>query len=242
VSAAPPAGWRLRVHESLPSTSDLLLRLAAAGEPEGLAVLAHRQTAGRGRDGRVWESQAGNLHLSLLLRPGGPAREAPQWGLLAAVALHDALAPLLPEPGRLRLKWPNDLLLGEAKLAGMLCESAADAAGGMEWLVIGLGANLAAAPQVEGRATTCLAQHAAPPSAEDFACRLLAAFEARRETLRQGGFAAIRAAWVARGPATLAPLVMRNGVAGRYQGLAEDGSLLLETNGRIHAVTSGEVN
>jgi BirA family biotin operon repressor/biotin-[acetyl-CoA-carboxylase] ligase len=153
------------VEEEVPSTSDLLLRLAAAGEPEGLALLARRQTAGRGRDGRGWTSPAGNLSLSLLLRPDAPARDAPHWALLAAVALAEALAPSLPNPAALRLKWPNDLLLHGAKLAGVLVESAATRDGRIEWLVVGLGANLAVAPAVPGRATACLADHSRRPAA-----------------------------------------------------------------------------
>uniref|UniRef100_UPI001F031436 biotin--[acetyl-CoA-carboxylase] ligase n=1 Tax=Falsiroseomonas oryziterrae TaxID=2911368 RepID=UPI001F031436 len=157
-----PPGWRLRVEPELPSTSDLLIRLAAAGEPEGLAVLARRQTAGRGQQGRSWRSPAGNLYVSVLLRPGRPAHEAPLFAILAAVALAEALEPFLPDPSALRLKWPNDLLLGGAKLAGVLCESAA-AEGRIEWIVLGCGANLAVAPQVEGRATACLAGEGPAP-------------------------------------------------------------------------------
>jgi BirA family biotin operon repressor/biotin-[acetyl-CoA-carboxylase] ligase len=229
------------VHESLGSTSDLLLRLAAGGEPGGLAVLAHRQTAGRGRDGRPWESVAGNMHLSLLIRPEGPAREAPQWGLLAAVALHDALAPHLPDAAALTLKWPNDVLLSGAKVAGMLCECAADAGQRIEWLVIGLGANLAFAPAVPGRPTACLADHGKPPGPEAMACAVLAAFEHWRGIRVAEGFGPIRAAWMARGPRPDAALSIRGGIAGRYQGLAEDGSLLLASGGRVHAVVSGEL-
>ncbi|MGK7866796.1 biotin--[acetyl-CoA-carboxylase] ligase [Falsiroseomonas sp. E2-1-a20] len=232
-----PPGWRLRVHESLTSTSDLLLRLAAAGEPEGLAVLARRQTGGRGRDGRRWESPAGNMYLSVLLRPAGPAREAGQWSLLAAVALADALAGFAPDPTAIALKWPNDVLLDEAKLAGLICESAADAEGRMEWLVIGLGANLAVAPALEDRATTCLG--AVPP--EDVAVALLAALDRWRRAWLVEGFGAIRTAWMARGPKLDAHLAIRGSIAGRYAGLAEDGSLLLATGGRVHAIASGEI-
>jgi BirA family biotin operon repressor/biotin-[acetyl-CoA-carboxylase] ligase len=236
--AAPPPGWRLRVHESLPSTSDLVLRLAAAGEPEGLAVLGRRQTGGRGRDGRVWESPAGNMYLSVLLRPAGPAREAGRWSLLAAVALADALSGFAPDPGALALKWPNDVLLGGAKLAGLLCESAADAEGRLEWLVIGFGANLAVAPALEDRATACLG--AIPP--EQVAVAVLAALDRWRRAWMVEGFGAIRSAWMARGPALDQHLAMRGGLSGRYAGLAEDGSLLLATGGRVHAVASGEVS
>jgi len=239
VNHALPPGWRLRIHASLPSTSDLLLRLAADGEPGGLAVLAHRQTAGRGRDGRPWRSEPGNLHLSLLLRPEGTAREAHQWGLLAAVALHDALAAWAPDPEMLVLKWPNDVMLGGAKLAGILCESAADAAGRLEWLVIGLGANLSHAPSVPGRATASLPL---APGAEAMAAAVLERFAHWQSRQLAEGFAAIRVAWMARGPAQEAPLILRGGLAGGYRGLGDNGSLLLAAGGVVHAVLSGEVD
>jgi BirA family transcriptional regulator, biotin operon repressor / biotin---[acetyl-CoA-carboxylase] ligase len=125
--------WRLRVHEVLPSTSDLCRSLAADGEPAGLAVLARRQTRGRGSRGRDWESPPGNLFLSVLLRPAGRARDAAQWSLLAGVALGEAFAAYLPDASMLRLKWPNDVLVGGKKIAGILVDSSADAAGMVGW-------------------------------------------------------------------------------------------------------------
>lgn len=237
--------FRLRIHEALPSTSDLVAQLAGAGEPDGLAVLARRQTAGRGTQGRAWESRAGNLHLSVLLRPAELLRHAPQWGLLAAVALADVVAPLLPDPTVLALKWPNDLMLGGAKAAGILSEAAADDRGGIAWLCLGIGVNLAHAPEVPGRTTACLADAGiVPPAPEAFAESLLSALDRRRTQRLTEGFAPIRAAWLARGPAPDSHLTVRRGgaeIAGRFAGLAEDGSLLLATDGRIHAVASGEV-
>lgn len=248
-SPASSRGWRLRVHESLGSTSDLILERAAAGEPEGLAVLARRQTAGRGRDGRLWESPAGNLYLSALLRPGGPASRTPQWALLGAVALAEAAAARLPDPARLVLKWPNDLLLdGGAKLAGVLVEGAAAPDGSLEWLVMGFGANLAAPPPVPDRPTACLRDAgAASVAPEVFAAELLAALDRWRDRMRRDGFAAIREAWLARGPAPGAPLRVRrpggvDHLHGSFAGLAEDGSLLLSVEGEgLRAVSVGEI-
>ncbi|HZF77571.1 MAG TPA: biotin--[acetyl-CoA-carboxylase] ligase [Acetobacteraceae bacterium] len=240
-AAALPPGWRLRIHEALPSTSDLLVRLAAAGESEGLAVMARRQSAGRGRDGRVWESPAGNLYISVLLRPGGPAREAPQWALLAAVALAEALSGFVPDPSALRLKWPNDLLLGGAKCAGVLAEASATPEGRTEWLVLGMGANLVVAPEVPGRHTAALG--IARPAEEVAAALLIALARWRRARLLEG-FAPIRTAWVARGPELGDHIVIQRPagpVAGRYAGLAEDGALLLSTGSRVHAMTTGEI-
>ncbi len=240
MSGLPP-GWRLRIHETLPSTSDLLLQLAVAGEPEGLAVMARQQSAGRGRDGRVWESPRGNLYLSLLLRPGGPAREAPQWALLAAVALHEVLAPLLHEPEALRLKWPNDLLLGGAKCAGVLAEASATAEGRTDWLVLGIGANLAAAPQLPDRPTAAL--RVSGP-VEEVAGALLGAIARWRRVRLLEGFRPVRAAWMERGPALETAITVRGPsgpIHGRFVGLAEDGALLISTGGRVHAVSSGEI-
>lgn len=235
---AEPPPWRLRVEAELPSTSDLLIRLAAAGEAEGLAILARRQTAGRGREGRAWASPAGNLHLSVLLRPLTPAREAAIWALFGAVTLAEALAPHLPEPAALRLKWPNDLMLGGAKLGGVLCESAADAAGRLEWLVIGLGANLAEAPVVPGRATARLPRPVPP---ETVATGLLAAMQA----WRRRPAAELVAAWMARGPEPGSPLTLRGGAGettGRYAGLAPDGALLLDTAAGLRRFGAGELD
>lgn len=239
------AAFRLSVHEALPSTSDLVARLAEAGEPEGLAVLARRQTAGRGTQGRGWESPAGNLHLSVLLRPDEPLRTASQWGLLAAVALADAVAEVLPDPAAVALKWPNDLLLGGAKAAGILAEASAGPAGRIGWLCLGIGVNLAHAPAVQGRATACLAgQGIAPPDPAVFAERLLAALDRWRGRRAREGFGPVRAAWLARAPGLGSHLVIRRDgrdIAGSFAGLAEDGSLLLAAGGRINAVASGEV-
>lgn len=239
VPASLPAGWRLEVHASLPSTSSLLVRRAEAGEAEGLAILALEQTAGRGRAGRGWASPPGNLHLSVLLRPGGPAREAPQWGLLAGVALAEAAAEIAPDPAALRLKWPNDLLRGGAKCAGILAESALAPDGGLAWLALGIGVNLAHAPALPDRATATLD---AAESAEPFAARLLARLDHWRAVRQARGFGPVRDAWCRHGPRPGETLTLRDlPGTGLFAGLAEDGSLLLEIDGTRRAVAAGEV-
>jgi BirA family biotin operon repressor/biotin-[acetyl-CoA-carboxylase] ligase len=238
---ALPPGWRLRIEESLGSTNDVAAQLAAAGEPGGLAILAHRQTSGRGRDGRAWASPAGNLYLSVLLRPDAAVRDAGHFALAAAVALAEVLEPELPDPAVLRLKWPNDLLLDGAKLAGVLCESSARADGRLDWLVIGMGANLAVAPEVPGRATACLPAAAEP---EEVAVRLLRALAAWEARLAAEGFGPLRVAWMRRGPAQGAQLTLRSGTGhttGSYRGLDDDGALLMQAEGRLGRFASGEV-
>ena len=236
--------FRLSVHDSLPSTSDLCRARALDGEPEGLAVLARRQTRGRGTNGRAWQSPAGNLYLSVLLRPAEPARHAGQWSLLAAVALAEALTPLLPDPQALALKWPNDALLHGRKLAGILTETSAGPDGMLSFLVIGFGVNLSEAPQLPDRPTACLAEASPPPAPEVFADHLLAALDTWREVRAREGFAIVREAWLARGPQPEAPLQVRLGAttqAGRFAGLGPDGSLLLATAAGIRTFVAGEV-
>lgn len=239
-------GFRLEVHEALPSTSDLVAARAAAGEPAGLAVLARRQTAGRGTQGRAWKSVTGNLHLTVLLRPRGMVREAPQWGLLAGVALAETIAPLLPDARVLSLKWPNDVLLRGRKLAGILAEAAADPKGGIAWLSLGIGVNLAEAPRVADRETASLAgEGLVPPAPTAFAIQLLERLDQWCERRRARGFGAVRSAWLRWGPPPDAPIrVSAPGggmMAGRFAGLAEDGSLLLTEEGRVQRLSAGEV-
>lgn len=236
-----PAGWRLEVHAALPSTSDRIASAADAGEAAGLAVLAHRQTAGRGRAGRGWASPPGNLYLSVLLRPDGPARASAQWALLAGVALIEAAREFDPEPGALRLKWPNDLLRHGAKLAGILAETSLAPDGSLAWLCLGIGVNLAHAPALPDRPTACLGGAVVP---EAFATRLIGRLDhwCRRQAAE--GFAPVRAAWAGFGPAIGAPLELRGGpvTGGTFAGLAEDGSLLLVADGQTHMIRAGEIS
>lgn len=226
--------FRLTVYETLPSTSALLAELAEAGEPAGLAIMARRQSAGRGTQGRRWDSPAGNLAISILLRPDAALREAPQWALLGAVAMRDAAGP------RTRLKWPNDLMLDGAKAGGILTESAATPGGRIAWLSLGIGVNLAQAPRLPDRPTAALG--AEPP--EDFAARLLDALAHWHARRLAEGFAAIRDAWMAAGPEPGAALeVLRAGIrhAGRYEGLSEDGGLRLAEARGVQVLHAGEV-
>lgn len=238
-----PAGWRLEIAEALPSTSDALRRLAEDGAPAKLALMARRQTAGRGRAGRVWASPQGNLHLSLLLRPCAPADSVGLWALLAGVALADSVRAQDPQPGLLRLKWPNDLLRGGGKVAGILAEAALRPNGSRQlaWLILGFGANIAAAPDLGDRPTATLAVREPP---ETLAARLLNRMEHWTAVAAAQGFAPVRAAWGALGPSQGEPAAVRLGdtmVAGRFAGLAEDGGLLLDTAAGRRHILSGEV-
>ncbi len=237
------AAWRLETYDSLPSTADVCRERAEAGAADGLAILARRQTAGRGTRGRAWAGAEGNLFLSVLLRPGGPMAGVGAWSLLAAVALAETVAPLLPPDAALQLKWPNDLLLQGGKLAGILLECGADAHGRLGWIGIGFGVNLRVAPAVPGRRTACLAAYD-PPEPEAFVRMLLASLGRWRLRLEREGFAPVREAFLARGPAPGSPLCLLRGRerhVGGFAGLGEDGALLLSVGGRVQSFNAGEV-
>jgi BirA family transcriptional regulator, biotin operon repressor / biotin---[acetyl-CoA-carboxylase] ligase len=236
--------WRLKIFETLGSTSDCCRDLAAAGEPEGLAVLARWQDEGRGRRGRTWTSARGNLFLSLLLRPRGPHLEVGLWPLLAAIAVVDAIAPLMPDPTELSLKWPNDVLLHGRKLAGILLDSAANSTGGLDWLVIGFGVNLAVAPAIPERSVAALAEVVPPPPPEQLATSLLVRVDHWRAVRQHEGFQPIREAWLERAQPIGTPLTLRVGehqYNGDFAGLADDGSLLLRAGGRVQSFAAGEL-
>lgn len=230
-------GWRLEVFEELESTSTVCMERARAGEPAGLAILALRQTAGRGSRGRVWQAPEGNLNLSVLLRPRRLAAEAGMFALLAGIAVAEALEGLAPLT--ITLKWPNDVLLGQAKLAGILID-AAPAGLGLDWLVIGIGANLREAPRIEGRRVTALGEHGV-----DLAPQLVAdAVLARLGFWQDQPAAAIRKAWLARAHVIGTPIEVHAGaqmLQGSFAGLTPAGELLLRTEDRIETVSTGDV-
>ncbi|MFM7303991.1 MAG: biotin--[acetyl-CoA-carboxylase] ligase, partial [Alphaproteobacteria bacterium] len=202
--------FRLECHAALGSTSTTLKERAEAGEAEGLAIQALRQSAGRGRQGRGWESPSGNLYLSVLLRPNVPLREAPQWSFVAAVALAETLLPLLPEAAQPSLKWPNDVLLRGGKLAGILVETGITADHGLDWICIGIGVNIANKPKLPDRTTACLAEYLPnPPTPQALATALLHNLGHWHEARLRHGFAPIRDAWLRHGPAMGAAVSVR---------------------------------
>lgn len=195
---------------------------------EGLWLRAVTQTDGRGRLGRSWQSPPGNLHASTIvrLRPTDPP--APTLGFVAAVALEEIASIYAP----LTIKWPNDLLLGDAKLAGILLERTTDA------VVIGFGVNLAHHPGDLDRPTASL------PGAPDpalFLEDLAAAFARWLARWRGEGFAPVRARWLERAHPKGAALATTEGV-GLFQTIDESGALILRlADGATRAIHAGDV-
>ncbi|MEQ9200837.1 MAG: biotin--[acetyl-CoA-carboxylase] ligase, partial [Rhodospirillales bacterium] len=208
---------------------------------------ARQQTAGRGRRGREWRSPPGNLYFSLLLRPECPVTEASQLSFVAAVALLEASAALLPPHSQLDLKWPNDLLLFDAKVAGLLLE--AEGGGGDEhpdFVVLGVGVNLASHPEdTPYPATDFTASAAAGITPEDMLQSFCRYFLRQVSTWVDEGFAPVRQSWLTHARGKGNDITVRVGntqTTGRFVDLDQDGALLLMTpDGERHRITAGDV-
>ncbi len=224
------------------STNADLAAALRSGErvAEGHWLVTDRQTSGRGRQGRAWFDGAGNFMGSTVVRPGPQDPAAPTLALLAGLALYEVVAPLLADPAALSLKWPNDLLIGRAKLAGILLERQDEA------VIVGIGVNLAAAPQVEGRDTIALSSLGPPPSRDSFASALAATFDRELERWRTHGLAPLLRRWQAVAHPLGTPLTVHAAagitVTGSFAGLAEDGTLLLRLeDGSTRPIHAGDV-
>jgi BirA family biotin operon repressor/biotin-[acetyl-CoA-carboxylase] ligase len=223
--------------DTVGSTMDEARRLAAAGAPHGTAAVAVVQNAGRGRSGRAWVSPPGNLHVTVVLRPGGSAREAPELGFVIALAVAESVDALLG-PGT-ALKWPNDVLRDGAKLAGILLERLEDGV-----VLAGIGANVRHVPPDMPYPVTSLAALGSDAGPDALLALVLARLDAGWAAWRAAGFAAVLSRWAERGPGLGTPLQVRLGmgqVAGRFAGLAADGALLLDTAQGRQTFVAGDV-
>lgn len=241
-----PAGWQLATFHELDSTNAELKRIVASGGElaEGLIIRADQQTAGRGRQGRIWHGPAGNLYASFLL--AAPQKNiAPQIGFVATVAVIDALSQLADVP--LTCKWPNDVLITGKKVCGILPELVVDERGG-DWIILGIGINLQPVTVPDAvYPVTSLAEHGISASA-DTVVRVLAQDLAHRVAQwRDGGFGPIATAWRAAGPeegttiTVRLPATQEGNVQGRFCGLDQDGTLLLDVGGTVKRIAAGEV-
>jgi BirA family biotin operon repressor/biotin-[acetyl-CoA-carboxylase] ligase len=243
-----PAGYRLAAFESLDSTNEQARRLAVEGALDGTVIWASSQTAGRGRQGRQWDSPEGNLYCSIVIRPEVPAADAAQLSFVTALALGQAVSGLLPDSVEMRYKWPNDVLLDGRKAAGILLESSGGVDGALDWLVIGAGLNVEGYPDVTegGYPATSLREAGVKPVAlQDILARYIAGFAHWRERWQNEGIAAVREAWLERAARLGEDITVRlpgSQLNGRFSGLDEGGALLLDlTDGSRRTITAGDV-
>lgn len=221
-----------------------------AGEVAPFWVMADQQTAGKGRSGRAWDSLPGNLHASMVLRLACDQSRATQLSLVAGVAVMDAVRALATDHldaniSTVRLKWPNDVMAGDAKLGGILIETTSDFVAGGLFCVIGFGLNVVSVPNIDrklahlhelGLVVTAAALHQA----------LVAAMADALGVWNEGaGFGLIRLRWLDAGLAEGTGIVVNagNGIAsGVFAGLDDGGALLMrDASGRVVKFTFGDV-
>lgn len=254
-------GFRLFGYDSIGSTNAEALALARAGDPGRVWLAARRQTAGRGRRGRPWETAEGNLAATVLTVVEAPGRVAATLGFVAGLALERALSRLAPhlplnlaidgadDPDRrslFRLKWPNDLLARGGKLAGILLE-AEPRTGGRLAVAVGVGVNIVSAPAGVAYATTSLADLGLAMSAEDVFRELAEAWVDLEQTWSAGaGLPEIRRRWLAVAAGIGDPVAVRAGtevVRGVFETIDDDGRLVVRRHdGARVRVAAGEVH
>ncbi|HEX8166918.1 MAG TPA: biotin--[acetyl-CoA-carboxylase] ligase [Beijerinckiaceae bacterium] len=259
--SAAEAGYRLLSRDSIGSTSAEAVALGRGGEAGPLWVVAGRQTAGRGRRGSAWASPPGNLAASLLLTGAWEPQRAATLGFAAGLALHDALSVLCPGTA-FTLKWPNDLLADGAKLAGILLETEAPArdqritasrdhgitgSRGHRIVVVGIGVNVAAAPEGLPYPATSLAALGHAVMVEEVFEALAASWIACERLWDDGcGMAALRERWLAAAAGLGDDIAVRLGPAtlhGTFETIDAAGQLVLRLpGGALHAVAAGEVH
>ncbi|KQN71260.1 biotin--protein ligase [Sphingomonas sp. Leaf62] len=229
----------IRVVGETGSTNADLIAAAATGAEEGLWLRAERQSAGRGRLGRNWADGAGNLFASTIvrLRPHDPP--AHTLTLVAAVALAEAVAAFAP--GIATIKWPNDLMVGDAKLSGILLERSGNA------VVIGFGVNLSSHPMLPDRSTTSLAAEGVSVGPDALLVKLCDRFAVWVARWRMGDLSIVRSTWekMAHPVGTSLRVRLPDGreQSGRFAGLEVDGALrLIDQGGKPVIVHAGDVS
>ncbi len=229
------------VPETGSTNSDLAARLSNSERvPEGYWLVADRQTSGRGRQGRDWFDGSGNFMGSTVVHVTQSDPPTSTLALLTGLAAYEACLSLVRDPQTLSLKWPNDLLIGRAKLAGILLEGQGQA------VIVGIGVNLAAAPDLPDRETVSLAKFGPVPDRNSFAEKLAAQFDKELERWRTYGLEPLLRRWTNAAHAVGTPLTFHETEntrqSGKFAGLADDGSLLLRlADGSTRAIHAGDV-
>lgn len=230
------------LRETGSTNADLAARLAGGGAvAEGFWLVADRQLAGKGRQGRDWFDGSGNFMGSTAVhcRAGDPP--AATLSLVAGLAVHEVIAARLPPPHRALLKWPNDVMIGAAKLCGILLERVGDV------VIAGIGANLAQAPTLPDRQTVALSAFTPAPDRDLFAADLARQFAVELERWRTYGLTSVVTRWQAAGHPLGTPLGVgepgQEPLLGTFAGLADDGALQLRlADGTCRAIHAGDVH
>jgi BirA family transcriptional regulator, biotin operon repressor / biotin---[acetyl-CoA-carboxylase] ligase len=238
--------YHLLSFDSLDSTNEEGKRLAKGGGCHGAVIWAKHQSEGRGRMGRSWVSADGNLFVSVLLQPEKPIQELGQLSFVAAISVIESLEALLPPGNKLQCKWPNDVLLNDKKLGGILLESFQAGDSDKPWVVVGIGVNVDNFPPRTEFPATCLKDAGVElVSAKIILSRFIHHFIDCYNTWNEKGFTPMRKKWsaVAWGLETRICARLPDGnIEGICQGIDGNGSLELKLdNGKKHLVHAGDV-
>lgn len=234
--------YHLLSFDSLDSTNEEAKRLARAGGSHGAVIWAKKQSEGKGRLGRNWLSADGNLFVSVLLQPQKPLAELSQLSFVAAVAAIEAIAPLV-EKSSLKTKWPNDILLSDRKLGGILLESFRTEGSDLPWVIVGVGINIDSFPPRTEFPATCLKEAGVElVSAKIILSRFIHHFIECYNEWNNKGFTGLRKDWMANAWNLKQKITARlesGEVQGIFDGIDASGNLVLITDNRkkqvIHA-------
>jgi len=228
--------------DAVDSTNEYAKMLARDGAPDFTTVWAQRQTAGKGRQGNQWLSEPGNLFMTVILRPAVTAASSGQLSFLTAVALADTVCEFLPTAVDVGLKWPNDLLLNGRKAAGILLETESAGTAPVAWVVLGIGVNIAHAPEQATSLHDCGAKDISVATVLD---KLHGHLRTRYALWQKDGFEAIRAAWLSYAlhiGKTINVRLPSESFAATFIGIDPAGALQVKMpDGRERLIASGEV-
>jgi len=245
-----PTVYNLIELDQVDSTNKVAKVYADKGEdvyPDGTIIWAKEQTEGRGRRGRTWHSPPGNLYISLILRPEIPLKRAGEFGFIASLALSDSLGTLSPAGHEIFCKWPNDILLNDKKVAGLLMESHTHPTLGgehLDWLVLGIGVNIISHPEDTDFPATSLRFEQWSSTVEEALTGFSKSFLNWTNRWLNEGFEPVRKNWLWRAKGKGEPITVRlpnETISGRFIDLNEYGALVLETETGIETIHSGDV-
>lgn len=238
--------YHLLSFDTLDSTNEEAKRLAKAGGAHGAVVWAKKQTGGKGRMGREWISQEGNLFVSVLLKPEKPTAELAQLSFVAAIAVVEALSALFEKDHQLSCKWPNDILLDGKKLSGILLESFTCETDGRQWVVVGVGVNVDSHPNHMQYPATCLTEAGVElVSAKIVLSRFIHHFIECYNEWNNKGFAPIRKRWLSHAWNLKKDITARlpdEEISGIFQDVDAAGNMILkDKKGRKNIIHAADI-
>lgn len=234
--------FKIEVYGTLPSTQDVVMLRGLQDEKEGLVVQSLIQSAGRGRQGNIWVSELGNLYMSILIRPECHANKAGQLSFITSLAILNAIKKVVKAETKVNVKWPNDVLVNNKKVAGLLLESDIDFKGYVHYMAIGIGINILSNPED----AICLSEvkNEKPLAIHPFRDLVLLEFKELYSDWRNNGFSKIKSSWLKH------VINLNNEIhvrlaneekTGVFRGINSHGALLLEVEGQQIEISSGEV-